>query len=787
MHARFAITAAKAKPRISHLLSRILQTTRARPFTTGLMSGRVVSKPSAFSTIRTGCLATMAALTNRCGESKSPYVRAHKANPTAWQLWTPETFDLAKRLNKLLFVSIGYSACHWCHVMAHESFDDERIAQLLNENFVPVKIDREERPDIDRQYMDFVTATTGSGGWPLNVFLTPDLEPIFGGTYWPGPEVEDSGSMGFEDVLHMVTNMWTENEDKVRDSGKQITEALLRFANQSKQEGAEQDVQDEFSLDLLEESYQHYKTEFDEEYGGFGDAPKFPTPAHLGNLIRLSSYGQEVKEAMGEEAGIDARDMVLRTLRCMARGGVKDQVGQGFARYSVTQNWSLPHFEKMLYDNAQLLPLYLDAYLLTREEIYLDTVHDIAKYLTTSPMSSENGGIHASEDADSAPTSHDDEKKEGAFYVWTYDELKSILKEDELRVCSRYWGVKPDGNVDSRHDIQGELEGKNTLCVQMTTEELAKSLDMSSEQVNELVSSARSKLSDYRNQHRPRPALDDKIVTSWNGIAIGGLARASAALFATGESEDASGYLSGAKRAAAFIREHLFDPEMGTLRRVYREGPGETPGFADDYAFLVSGLIDLYEATFEDGYLQWADTLQRTQMRLFWDAENHGFFSTTADQPDILVRTKDSVDNAEPGTNGVSAWNLLRLGSLLNDEGYEEQGRQTIAAFGSDLRQQPAAYSGLLSAATAARLGFKGLLIVGEGELASLAVKRVRETVKPGWTVTRVGKGVKSEWLKSRNELSVNLDETKEMVQLCEGRSCRLLDKAEIEGLAGQV
>ncbi|ROW06046.1 hypothetical protein VMCG_04486 [Cytospora schulzeri] len=721
----------------------------------------------------------MAELTNRCGESKSPYVRAHKANPTAWQLWTPETFDLARRLNRLLFVSIGYNACHWCHVMAHESFDDQRIAQLLNENFVPVKIDREERPDIDRQYMDFVTATTGSGGWPLNVFVTPDLEPIFGGTYWPGPGSEGTD---FEDILNMVGNMWKENEERVRDSGKDITQALRRLADQSKPEGAEQDAQ--FRLDLLKDSYQHYEAQFDEEYGGFGAEPKFPTPAHLAHLVRLGVYGQEVKDFLGEDVYIGARTMVLRTLQSMARGGIKDQIGQGFARYSVTQDWSLPHFEKMLYDNAQLLPVYLDAYLLTQEKIHLDTVHDIANYLTTSPMSSENGGIHASEDADSAPTSDDDEKREGAFYVWGYDELKTILEEEELRICSRYWGVKPGGNIDSEHDVQGELEGKNTLCVQMTTDELAKSLAMTTEHVEKLVSSARTKLLDYRNQHRPRPALDDKIVTSWNGIAIGGLARASAALSAAGDSKAASAYLSGAERAAAFIRENLFDSETSMLRRVYREGPGETLGFADDYAFLVSGLIDLYEATFDDGYLQWADALQQTQIRLFWDTEDYGFFSTPEDQPDILVRTKDSVDNAEPGTNGVSAWNLLRLGSLLNDAAYEEKGRQTIVVFASDLRQHPGVYSGLLSAATAAHLGIKGLLISGEGELASAAVKRARESVRPGWTVLRVGKGANSEWLRSRNELLLELDGTKEMVQLCEGKSCRLLDLGEIDGIA---
>ncbi|KAG8165458.1 hypothetical protein KVR01_004010 [Diaporthe batatas] len=725
----------------------------------------------------------MVSLSNRCDQSKSPYVRAHKDNPTAWQLWTPETLDLAKRQNKLLFVSIGYSACHWCHVMAHESFDHPGIAMLLNEKFIPVKIDREERPDIDRQYMDFVVATTGHGGWPLNVFVTPDLEPIFGGTYWPGEGSDDHGSMTFGDVLNMVSRMWVENEAKVRDSGKQITEALRRFAEQSRVDEDHQDGNDA-SLELLTESVQHYKGQFDKAHGGFGEAPKFPTPANLTHLIRLGSSGKEVKDVVGEDACTDAREMVLHTLRKMARGGIKDQVGNGFARYSVTQDWSLPHFEKMLYDNAQLLPLYLDAFLLNGDKIFLDITNDVAKYLTSPPMTSSEGGIHASEDADSAPSTAESNKREGAFYVWHYNELDALLEKDELEICARYWNIKPGGNVDSEHDIQGELAGRNTLSVQMSTEELAQSVNETPERVEEILNRVRSKMLSYRDERRPRPALDDKVVTAWNGLAIGGLARASAALRAAGQHDDAEPYLVSAKKAASFIREQLFSPGQDTLRRVFREGPGDTHGFADDYAYLISGLIDLYEATFDDAHLEWADSLQKTQIRLFWDGSSHGFFSTPADQPDILVRSKDAADNAEPGTNGVSAWNLLRLGSLLDDAVYVEQGKQTIAAFGPDMRKQPAAYSSLLDAAAAARVGLKGVMLAGEGELVSAAIKKLHETVRPGWTVLRVGGSAKSEWLRGRNQLLKDLDGTKEMVQLCEGKTCRLLGHKDIDGLA---
>lgn len=295
-------------------------------------------------------------LTNRCSESKSPYVRSHDTNPTAWQLWTPSTLALAKQTNRLLFVSIGYSACHWCHVMAHESFADPRIAQLLNELFIPVKIDREERPDIDRQYMDFLQATTGAGGWPLNVFVTPDLEPVFGGTYWPGPKSErapaGAGGPSFEQILQKVAEAWKEQEDKVRLNGRKIIEQLREFTQDGnlggQAGGAVADAEpDGLELDLLEESVQFYKGRFDSIYGGFGGAPKFPTPAHLKHLLRLPAYSPEVREVVGEKDCVYARGMALMTLECMAKGGIKDQIGHGFARYSVTRDWSLPHFEKM--------------------------------------------------------------------------------------------------------------------------------------------------------------------------------------------------------------------------------------------------------------------------------------------------------------------------------------------------------------------------------------------------------------------------------------------------------
>lgn len=429
-----------------------------------------------------------------------------------------------------------------------------------------------------------------------------------------------------------------------------------------------------------------------------------------------------------------------------------------------------------LYDNAQLLPLYLDAYLATKSELFLDTAHDVATYLTTEPMASSIGGICTAADADSLPTATDKHKREGAFYVWTMDEFKEILTEQEARICAKYWNVKPDGNVERRADIQGDLKGQNTLCVVYEIVDLAKEQSLSEDEVAKVIQSARQKLVSYRTKNRPPPALDDKIVTSWNGLAIGGLARAGAALNNTS-------YTSAAEKAVSCIRTHLYDSQSHTLRRVYREGPGETQGFADDYAFLISGLIDLYESTFNDTYLQFADTLQHTQDRLFWDKQKHGFFSTPADQPDILIRSKDGMDNAEPSVNGVSATNLFRLASLLNDGQYEKRAKQTVAAFEVEIGQHPGLFSGMMAGVVAAKIGMKGVMVVGDGEDAKVAVDNFNESVTPGYTLLRIGGDSKDVWLRRRNELLKDLGEQKRMVQVCEGGTCRLVEGKEVESL----
>lgn len=463
--------------------------------------------------------------------------------------------------------------------------------------------------------------------------------------------------------------------------------------------------------------------------------------------------------------------MVLATLDAMNKGGIHDQIGNGFARYSVTKDWSLPHFEKMLYDQAQLLPVYLNAYLMTRSLEHLSAVHDIATYLTTQPMHAESGGFFSSEDADSLYRPNDKEKREGAFYVWTLKELQDILGEGNAEIVAKYYNVKDEGNVAPEHDAHDELINQNVLAITSTPADLAKQFGLSEDKVNKILTEGREKLLAHRNKERPRPGLDDKIVVSWNGLAIGALARTSAAIF----SQDATRskqYMVAAEKAAAFLQKYLYNPDSKTLIRVWREGPGDAPGFADDYAYLISGLIDLYEATFNDSYLQWADDLQQTQIKMFWDKQHLGFFSTPEDQKDLIMRLKDGMDNAEPGTNGVSAQNLDRLGALLEDEDYTKKARDTASAFEAEIMQHPFLFPSMMDAVVAGKLGIKHSVITGEGQKVDEWLQRYRERPAGLGTISRVGKG-SGEWLKSRNVLVKSMDASKEGVMLCENGACR--------------
>ncbi|KAI4234300.1 MAG: hypothetical protein LQ349_003872 [Xanthoria aureola] len=701
-------------------------------------------------------------LVNRLGESRSPY------------MWGDESLALAKKHNRLLFLSIGYAACHWCHVMERESFASPEIAQLLNAHFIPIKIDREERPDVDAIYMNFVQATNGSGGWPLNVFVTPDLEPVFGGTYWPGPNhsMTAQGSLishtvGFLQILQKMTDVWTKQEARCRESAKEITRQLRQFAEEgvhSRKVGEKSD-EDGLDIDLLEEAYQHFLKKYDTANGGFSIAPKFPTPVNLQFLLRLDQWGNAaVKNIVGEDECKHATQMVVNTLRKMARGGIRDQIGFGFARYSVTKDWSLPHFEKMLYDQAQLLDVYLDAFIVTHDPEMLGAVYDIATYLTEPPMAAATGGFYSAEDADSYPTHTDTEKREGAYYVWTLKELRTVLGDRDGNICARFYGVLADGNVARENDPHDEFISQNIISVTTTPAALAKQVGLAESEVVTILKEGRKKLRAYREKNRPKPALDDKIVVAWNGLAIGALARTGATL-ADIDPEKAKRFGNAAEDAVKFIRKELFDEESKILYRVYREGRGDTPGFCDDYAFLIHGLIDLYEATFNDSYLEFADILQKTQISLFHDPTSSAFFSARS-HPSLLLHLKSGMDAAEPSSNSVSASNLHRLSSLLDDDKYSKMAVETVAAFEAEVMQFPHCFAGMLGAIVMGKVGVQTVVVMGPRETAW---QKMKESVGVGRTVAWGG----SDWLRARNALVASIPKEKQGIMICAEGQCR--------------
>jgi uncharacterized protein YyaL (SSP411 family) len=610
--------------------------------------------------------------TNRLAQEKSPYLLQHAHNPVDWYPWGEEAFAKARKENKPIFLSVGYSTCHWCHVMAHESFESEEVAAIMNREFVNIKVDREERPDVDRVYMTFVQATTGGGGWPMSVWLTPNLQPFVGGTYFP-PE-DRYGQPGFKKVLEKIASAWKQNHEKIVEQGAKIVEALREA------QAASPTAADKIDIKVLEQALEQFSSSFDAKEGGFGNAPKFPRPVTLNSLTRY--YARDPKNASGKRA----LEMDLVTLRKMAAGGMHDQLGGGFHRYSVDRYWHVPHFEKMLYDQGQLAVAYLDAFQITQDRQYESIARDILDYVARD-MTSKDGGFFSAEDADSLLEHGKPEHAEGAFYVWTKKEVDSILGSD-AEIFDFHYGVQPHGNAPEGSDPQGEFRGKNILIERHTFAETAKNFKKSEDEVRQLLARSREKLLSIRAK-RPRPHLDDKIIAAWNGLMISAYARGSQLL-------NDSRYLESAVRAAKFLRTHLYDEKM--LFRSYREGRGGVEGFADDYAFVIQGLLDLYEASFDVDWLKFAVELQEAQDRLFLDEANGGYFSTSGKDKNVVLRMKDDNDSAEPAASSVSALNLLRLAQIRNDKRLEERGRKTIEAFSPTLSRFPSAMPQMLVA-----------------------------------------------------------------------------------------
>ena len=595
-----------------------------------------------------------AAHTNLLAREKSPYLLQHAHNPVDWHPWGDAAFAKARAEDKPVFLSVGYSTCHWCHVMERESFENEAVGKFLREHFVSIKVDREERPDVDKIYMAFVQATTGGGGWPMNVFLTPSLKPFYGGTYFP-PEPKH-GRPSFLQLLQRIAELWHSQRKDIEGSAEDVAQRLRSMT--------EHDAANAYPAGIreLQGAGQTFLHEHDPIHGGFGGAPKFPRPSQPLFLLRFAR----------RFADAPAREAVVQTCDAMAAGGIHDLLGGGFARYAVDERWLVPHFEKMLYDNAQLVQLYLDVHLVDGGERHAAVVRDTLGYVLRD-LADPEGGFHSAEDADS-------EGQEGTFYCWTLAELKGLLSAEELRVATRHWGITAGGNfVDHSHPHP--LPGLNVLSV---------ADPKLSDAERSLVASARRKMAAVR-AGRVRPHRDDKVLASWNGMILGALARAGAVL---GEPD----YLKAAERTAAFLKARLWDPATRSLYHRWRQGERDGVQLLEGHANVLAGLVELYEATLDPRHLEFAVAIAESMMERFHDAEGGGFWQAPPGTPHLLMRVKDDYDGAEPSGNSVAALALLRLAAICDRPEWRAAGEKTVRLFAQKLHQMPQAVPHLLLA-----------------------------------------------------------------------------------------
>ncbi len=687
---------------------------------------------------------------NRLIHEKSPYLLQHAFNPVDWHPWGEEAFAKAKKENKPIFLSIGYSTCHWCHVMEHESFENDSIARIMNENFVCLKVDREERPDVDKVYMTVVQALTGHGGWPLSVWLTPDLKPFYGGTYFP----PDSryGRPGFPELLRQLNTAWQEQREQILASGDNIVTEIKKHLS------VPANPAPMLMAPLLRTAYAQIYQSYDARLGGFGNAPKFPRPAMFNFLLRF--------HARHHEAG--ARDMALHTLQRMWDGGMYDHLGGGFHRYSVDAYWRVPHFEKMLYDQAQLVCSYLEAYQITHEEFYAKVARATLDYVLRD-LSHPQGGFYSAEDADSAPDpNHPEHKIEGAFYMWDKAEIVRLLGEREAEIFNYVYGVSDSGNTIS--DPQGEFENRNVLYAANAPADAAKRFQLSEAEINAMLTRAQTRLFAVRAQ-RPRPHLDDKILTAWNGLMISAFARAYQVF-------EAPEYLAAAAKAATFVLVKNYDPKTQTLKRRFRDGEAKFPAHLDDYAFFTLGLLDLYEAGFDIQCLQHAAALTETQIRLFYDEQDSGFFDTSGEDASILFRAKEDYDGAEPSGNSIAAWNLMRLSQMLNRPEWWELAEKTTRVFARRLEKAPHAMPQLLASIDFGVDKPKQIILAGmaESEDTKALLRAVHGRFIPNKILLLADNGAGQKYLASTSpELqSMTMLKGKATAYICENYECVL-------------
>lgn len=587
-------------------------------------------------------------MTNRLANEKSPYLLQHAENPVDWYPWGEEAFKKAKEENKPIFLSIGYSTCHWCHVMAHESFEDAEVAKMINDVFVSIKVDREERPDIDKIYMTVCQMMTGQGGWPLTIIMTPDKKPFFAGTYFP--KTSQFGRIGITDLINRIKILWNTEKEKILESADQITFTLNNNTNEA--------PGDLINTKTLRKAYEQLSAQFDKNFGGFGTRPKFPTPH---NLIFLLRYWKRTKDHF-------ALKMVEKTLKDMRKGGVYDHLGFGIHRYSTDQKWLVPHFEKMLYDQALVSIAYIEAFQATKNELFASTAREIFSYVLRDMTSSE-GGFYSAEDADS-------EGEEGKFYVWSQEEIQKILGDDDAEYIFKLYNTKTEGNFVE--EATQKRTGNNILNLQSLEEVNSPR----TEKIRNILFNTREK--------RVHPSKDDKILTDWNGLMIAALAKG-------GQILKENKYIDAARKAVHFINSTMKDNKSRLLHR-YREGEAEISAYLDDYAFLIWGLIELYEATFDTAYLGEALDLNNELIEHFWDKDIAGFYFYPDDGEQLISRQKEIYDGAIPSGNSVQMLNLLRLSYITGDTELEKKAELISRVFSEKIVSTPIAYTQLLVA-----------------------------------------------------------------------------------------
>lgn len=607
-------------------------------------------------------------MANRLAQEKSPYLLQHAHNPVDWHPWGEEALAKALAEDKPIFLSIGYATCHWCHVMAHESFEDQEVAAILNRNYVSIKVDREERPDLDGVYMAVCQALTGRGGWPLSAFLTPRGKPFYAGTYFP--KNARQGMPGFIQILEELARRWNSPERaKMIAAGEQITQALRPKPSAGRADLGEA---------VLDQAYEGLARIYDQSHGGFGNAPKFPSPHHLTFLLRMHKRRPDSQ----------ALAMVEKTLMAMWRGGMYDQIGLGFHRYSVDAQWLAPHFEKMLYDQAMLAMAFAEAHQVTGDKNYAVALDEIVRYLLRD-MTSSQGGFYSAEDADS-------EGEEGLFYVWTPEQVGEVLGQELGGLFCRFYNVVPGGNFEHGNSIPH-------ITQELSQFALAEGLDAG--KLSQTLDQAREQLFASREK-RVHPLKDDKVITSWNGLMIAALAKG---YQATGEVV----YLEAARKAAGFIEKYL-SGEGGRLARRWRDGHLSGNGYLDDYVFYAWGLLELYEAGFDLAHLERAMELTGLTNELFWDSDAGGYFYTPAGGEALIIRDKEIYDGATPSGNSVAALNLLRIGRITGEAAYEERAQLLFKAFGEMVANQPVAYTQFMNALDFALGPTKELVVAGD-------------------------------------------------------------------------